>query len=77
MNKIKETDLAMLVNDATYIDYLDRFKMLATSLFTWENLDEIAGTGASRFLEKVLYEEGRACFVKDSKLRISCFTCST
>ena len=42
--------------------------MLATSLFTWKNLDDIAGTGASRFLEQSLYDNGRACFVKDDEL---------
>ena len=68
MKKINETDLAMLINNRTMIDYLDRFRMLATSLFTWENLDKYAGTGASRFLEQSLYENGRACFVKDDKL---------
>ena len=61
----KEVDLAMIINDATYIDYLDRLKMLAISLFEWENLDDIAGFGASKFLERTLYENGRACFIKD------------
>ena len=62
----KEVDLAMIINNQTYIDYLDRLKLLATSLFTWENLDDICGFGASRFLEKSLYELGRACFVNDT-----------
>ena len=65
---MKETDLAMNINNQTYIDYLDRLKLLATSLFTWEGLDEIAGTGASRFLELSLFDFGRACFIKDDKL---------
>ena len=68
MKKINETDLAMIVNNCTMIDYLDRLRMLATSLFTWKGLDDVAGTGASRFLEQSLYENGRACFVKDDKL---------
>ena len=68
MKKISETDLAMIINDRTFIDYLDRLRMLATSLFTWKNLDDIAGTGASRFLEQSLYDNGRACFVKDDEL---------
>ena len=68
MKKINETDLAMIINDRTFIDYLDRLRMLATSLFTWKNLDDIAGTGASRFLEQSLYDNGRACFVKDDEL---------
>lgn len=65
---IKDNDLAIIVNNKTMIDYLDRFRMLATSLFTWENLDEIAGVGASRFLEQSLFDDGRACFVKDDEL---------
>ena len=68
MKKINETDLAMIINNRTFIDYLDRLRMLATSLFTWKNLDDIAGTGASRFLEQSLYDNGRACFVKDDEL---------
>ena len=68
MKKINETELAMIVNDRTMIDYLDRLRMLATSLFTWKGLDDVAGTGASRFLEQSLYENGRACFVKDDEL---------
>lgn len=65
---MKETELAMSINNQTYIDYLDRLKLLATSLFTWEGLDEVAGTGASRFLELSLFDFGRACFIKDDKL---------
>lgn len=65
---MKETDLAMRINNETYADYLDRLKLLATSLFTWEGLDRVAGEGASRFLELSLYEYGRACFIKDDEL---------
>lgn len=68
MKKIKETELAMIINDRTMIDYLDRLRMLATSLFTWNNLDEVAGNGASRFLEQSLYDYGHACFVLDPNL---------
>lgn len=68
MGKMKETDLAMIINNQTYIDYLNRLKLIATSLFTWDGLDEVAGFGASRFLELSLYENGRACFIKDDKL---------
>lgn len=68
MKKISETELAILINNRTMIDYLDRLRMLATSLFTWKGLDDIAGIGASRFLEQSLYDEGRACFVKDDTL---------
>ena len=65
---MKENEMSMLTNNATYIDYLNRLRLLATSLFTWENLDEVAGFGASRFLEQSLFNNGRACFVKDDEL---------
>lgn len=67
MKKLTETDIAMNINNLTYIDYLNRLKLIATSLFTWKGLDEIAGFGASRFLELSLYENGKACFVKDKE----------
>lgn len=68
MNHKTETELSMFLNNATYTDYYDRLKLIATSLFTWDGMDEVAGTGASRFLELCLYNQGRACFVKDEKL---------
>jgi hypothetical protein len=70
---MKETDMAMAINNFTYIDYLDRLKLLATSLFTWENLDEIAGFGATSFLEDALFERGKACFVKDEDIGFKVF----
>ena len=65
MNNVKETDLAMLINNDTY---LMRLRLIATSLFTWKNLDDYAGYGASRFLEQSLYDFGRACFIQDNEL---------
>lgn len=67
-NKINQIDLTAILNDVTYLEYLDKLRMLATSLFTWKNLDEVAGVGASRFLEQCLYDFGRACFVKDKEV---------
>ena len=64
----KETDLSMMINNKTYTDYLNRLRLIATSLFTWDKLDGYAGTGASRFLEQSLYDNGRACFIEDSEL---------
>ena len=68
MGKIKETDLSMLINNKTYVDYLNRLKLIAVSLFTWKGLDEVAGYGASRFMEMNLYEFGKSCFLKDNEL---------
>ena len=63
-----ETELTMFLNNATAVDYYDRLMMLATSIFTWKGLDEIAGFGASRFLEQSLFRFGKASFIKDDEL---------
>ena len=70
MGKITDTELSMLLNNATAIDYDDRLHMLATSLFTWEGLDDVAGFGASHFIEESLYRYGKACIVNDSEIGI-------
>lgn len=69
-NKITDTELSMLLNNATAIDYEDRLHMLAVSLFTWKGLDEIAGFGASHFIEESLYRYGKACIVNDEEIGI-------
>lgn len=56
----------MFKNNSTYLMFYNNLRMIAVSLFTWEGLDEIGGN--SRFMEKVLYEDGVACFVKDENL---------
>ena len=69
-NKITDTELSMLLNNATAIDYEDRLHMLAISLFTWKGLDDIAGFGASHFIEESLYRYGKACIIKDDEIGI-------
>ena len=70
---MKTNDIKSQINDNTYIDYLDRLKLIAISLFEWKGLDEIAGYGASRFMELALYENGRACFYKDNEIGFKVF----
>ena len=70
---MKTNDITAFINDNTYIDYLDRLKLIAISLFEWKGLDEIAGYGASRFMELALYENGRACFYKDNEIGFKVF----
>ena len=70
MNKITDTELSMFLNNATIIDYEDRLHMLAISLFTWKGLDDVAGFGASHFIEESLYRYGKACVVKDNEIGI-------
>lgn len=59
----KFTDSA-IVNDATYYDYLERFKRIAMSMFEWVNLPSSMN---SRWLERCLYYNGQAALLKHSK----------
>ena len=53
-----------VLNDATYIDYLDRFKKIALSIFEWVNLPKSMN---SRWLELCLFSKGQASLLKDKK----------
>ena len=55
---------SLALNNATYTDYLERFKRVATSMFEWENLPESMD---ARFLERCLYYEGKASVLKSKK----------
>ena len=76
MKKVKETDLQMYLNNATYIDFFNRLKLLATNIFEWKNLDEHFGFGASQFLEDSLFEFGKAVAVNDDKIGLQIFRCN-
>lgn len=54
----------LLVNDMTYIDYLERFKKIALSIFEWVNLPKSMN---AQYLEKCLYYNGMASLLKDDK----------
>ena len=68
MSKLDKQTEAMLLNNATASDIYDRLMMLAISIFTWEGLDDVAGFGASRFLEQSLFRYGKAVFIKDDEI---------
>ena len=53
---------AILMNNQTYIDYLERMKKICLSLFEWENLPESMN---ARFLEMCLYYNGQAAMLYD------------
>lgn len=55
---------SMLVNDATFVDYLNRFKRIALSMFEWVNLPSSMN---EEFLEKCLYYTGQASLLKTKK----------
>ena len=48
---------AILINNSTYIDYLERFKKIAMSIFEWVNLPDSMD---ARYIEKCLYYLGSA-----------------
>lgn len=62
-NNYQFIDSAIL-NDATYLDYLERFKRVALSMFEWVNLPSSMN---SQWLEKCLYYNGEASLLKDKK----------
>lgn len=51
---------AVLMNNATYFDYLERFKRIALSLYEWKNLPESMD---ERYLERCLYYTGQAAML--------------
>ena len=53
-----------ILNDATYMDYLERFKKIALSMFEWVNLPKSMN---ARWLEMCLYYKGQASLLKDKK----------
>lgn len=53
---------SLFVNDLTYIDYLERFKKVALSMFEWVNLPKSMN---AMWLEKCLYYNGMASLLKD------------
>lgn len=53
---------SLLINNETYIDFLNRLKIIALSMFEWVNLPK---TMDAIWLEKCLYYNGQASFLKD------------
>ena len=64
----------LLVNDATFIDYLERFKKVALSIFEWVNLPKSMN---AMWLEKCLYYNGQASLLKDKRFGFINTNCST
>lgn len=60
-NKFRDS---LLLNDETYLDYLNRFRRIALSMFEWVNLPK---TMDSRYLEQCLYFNGQASLLYDEK----------
>lgn len=52
------------LNNATFMDYCNRFRRIALSIFEWVNLPK---TMNARYLELCLYYNGKAALLKDKK----------
>lgn len=64
----------LIINNETYIDYLERFKKVALSIFEWVNLPESMN---AMYLEKCLYYNGQATLLKDKNYGFINTRCST
>lgn len=64
----------LLVNDLTYIDYLERFKKVALSVFDWINLPKSMNP---QWLERCLYYNGMATLLKDKNYGFINTNCCT
>lgn len=53
---------SLIINDATYVDYLNRFRRIALSMFEWVNLPKSMD---ARYLEQCLYYNGQASLLFD------------
>ena len=53
---------AIILNNDTYVDYLERMKKICLSMFEWENLPTSMN---ARFLEMCLYYNGQAALLYD------------
>lgn len=77
-NKIKPNNREFVdtawVNDATYWDYLERLKKIATSLFEWVGLPESMD---ARYIEKCLYYHGSAAILYDETMGFINTNCAT
>ena len=73
-NKTSKFKDYLYINDDTYIDYLERLKKIAVSLFEWTGLPDSMD---ARYLEKCLYYSGQAALLEnDAGIKINTRACS-
>lgn len=72
-NNYEFIDSAIL-NSQTYLDYLERFKKVALSIFEWVNLPSSMD---AKFLESTLYYNGQATLLKTKDYGFINTKCST
>lgn len=64
---------AQRLNDMTFTDYYNRLKMLAMSVFKWENLPNNIN---ERWIEKFLFNEGKCVIYEDDKRGLMVAECN-
>ena len=69
-----EKTIAKVINNATYVDFYNRLRLLAKTIFEWTGFPEKVNT---RFLEKCLYEVGSCCFYDDPEFGFMIARCNT
>ena len=65
---------SLILNDATFNDYLLRFKRVALSIFEWVNLPSSMN---AQFIEECLYYDGICALLKDEKYGFINTKCSS
>ena len=65
----KRATLTDLLNDLTYRVIFDKFKLVATNMFEWDGLPEGI---EERFIENLLFSEGKAIFFRDPEMSFMC-----
>ena len=64
-NKNYQFTDSLIINNETYLDYLNRFKKIALSIFEWVNLPNSMD---AIWLEKCLYYNGQCALLRDKNL---------
>lgn len=65
----KRATLTDLLNDLTFRKLYDKYKLLAISVFEWENLPD--GIEA-KHIERTLFSDGKAIFFRDNSMSYMC-----
>ena len=70
----KRATLTDLLNDLTFKNLYNKYRMLATSKFEWCNLPEGL---EEKYIERFLFDHGKAIFFKDSMMSFMCLEAQT
>lgn len=70
----KRANLSDLLNDLTFSTLFDRFRLICTNEYQWENLPDGI---ESRHIEQLLFNKGFACFFRDPRMSYMCLECDT